>query len=82
MLVSEKVVFAITSWILISLLITGDSEVEIFLVLVAIGFVAVRELSSSFITAQLKQKLNIFIYVFIFVFTILVGIRIIKGLGF
>ena len=81
MLTSEKIVFILALWVLISMLVVGDAEVEIFLVLVTIGFIAIREFFAAFTTSRLKQKMNVFIYVFTITFVVLVGIKIINKLG-
>lgn len=81
MLVSEKIVLFIAAWILITLFVTGDADLEIFFVLITIGFIVAKELTAQYTTVQLKRKMNFFIYVFIIIFTALVGIKIINKLG-
>jgi len=78
---SEKIVLFIAAWILITLFVTGDADLEIFFVLITIGFIVAKELTAQYTTAQLKRKMNSFIYVFIIIFTALVGIKIINKLG-
>jgi hypothetical protein len=77
MLLSEKITFIISVWILLVLVITGDANLEIFFILIFIGVLIVRELSDIFTTEDLKGRMNLFIYVFILIFIAIVGNKII-----
>jgi len=77
MIASEKLTLIIAAWILLVLLITKDSDLELFFVLVFIGVLIVRALSEVFIGATLKFRMNLVIYVFIVVFVFIVGSKII-----
>ena len=69
---SEKITLIIVIWILIVLLITGNTNLEIFFILIFIGVLIIRELSDIFTTTNLRDRMNLFIYVFIFIFIIIV----------
>jgi hypothetical protein len=78
---SEKITLIVVAWILIVLLITSDTNLEIFFILIFIGVLIVRELTDIFTTVNLKDRMNVFIYMFILVFIIIVGQKIINILG-
>jgi hypothetical protein len=77
MLISEKITFIIALWILMALLITGDTDFELFFVLIFIGVLIVRALSDVFITKTLKFRMNLIIYLFIIIFIVIIGNKII-----
>ena len=81
MFMSEKITLVIAGWILLVLFITGDSNLEIFFILIFIGVLIVRELTDVFTTTNLKDRMNIFIYLFILVFILIVGKKIISVLA-
>jgi len=81
MMMSEKITLVIAGWILLVLFITGDSNFEIFFILIFIGVLIVRELTDVFTTNNLKDRMNIFIYLFILVFILIVGKKIISVLA-
>ena len=81
MFMSEKITLVIAGWILLVLFITGDSNLEIFFILIFIGVLIVRELTDVFTTVNLKDRMNIFIYLFILVFIVIVGKKIMSVLA-
>ena len=78
MLMSEKITLIVAAWIVITLFITGDANLEIFFVLIFIGVLIIRELSDRFATVNLKDRMNVFIYIFILVFIVIVGQKVIN----
>lgn len=78
MLISKKLTLIVALWTIFALFITGDTNLEIFLILLLIGFVVIREFSDRFITTNLKQKLNIFILGFLIVFVVIIVEKIIN----
>lgn len=76
MLLSEKMTFIISLWVLFVLIITGNENLEIFFILIFIGVLIIRELSDIFTTENLKGRMNLFIYVFILIFIVIVGNKI------
>lgn len=77
---SEKITLFITIWVIIALFITGDSNLEIFLVLVLIGMLITREFTDRFTTIHLRHRINIFIIVFSLIFIVFVGKKILSVL--
>jgi hypothetical protein len=74
---SEKITLIIAIWTLIALLLTKDTDFELFFVLIFIGVLIVRALTDVFITTNLKDRMNLIIYIFIIVFIVIIGRKII-----
>jgi len=81
LLLSEKITLVISVWILFIFVITDDSNLEIFFILIFIGVLIVRELTDIFTTSDLKDRMNLFIYIFLIIFIIIVGRKIIEILN-
>ena len=77
MITSAKITLIITLWILLVLLITQDTDLELFFVLIFIGVLIIRALADVFIPKTLKFRMNLIIYGFIIVFIVIVGNKII-----
>lgn len=78
MLTSEKITLVITTWILILLFITGDTDLETFFVLIFIGILVVKELTDIFTSKHFKLRMNIFISVFLIIYVVIIAQRIIN----
>jgi hypothetical protein len=78
MLISEKVTLAMTLWVIFALIITSSAGLEVFIVLILIGVLIIRELSDVFTPFEIKNRLDVFIYVGLVIF---VGILISKILN-
>jgi hypothetical protein len=81
LITSEKITLIITLWILLVLLITQDTDLELFFVLLFIGVLIIRALADVFIPKTLKFRMNLVIYGFIIVFIVIVGNKIITILN-
>lgn len=81
MLLSEKITLVVAGWILIVLLITGESNLELFFVLIFIGVLVVRELTDVFTSSNLKERMNLFIYIFLIIFMVIVGKKVMEILS-
>ncbi len=81
MLLSEKLTFVMILLIIIFLVISGDSELEVFVVLILIGVLIIRELTESFAPNDLKDRMNFFIYTGLIIFVVIVARKIIIVLG-
>ena len=68
MLIAEKITIFITAWIIVMLFVTGDSNFEVFIILIFIGLLIAKEFTDRFTTAQIKYRMNIFIGVFLIIF--------------
>ena len=80
MLISEKITILISIWMVIVLFITNDSELEVFFILIILGFIVIKELTSHLTNSKIKLKMNGFILIFMSVFIILVINRILQTL--
>lgn len=81
MITSEKITLVITLWILLALIITKDTDFELYFVIVFIGILVIRALTDVYITTTLKNRMNILIYIFIIIFSVIVGNKIITILN-
>ena len=77
MLTAEKIILVISLWILVALLVTGDTDFELFFVLIFIGILIIRALTDVFITKPMKLRMNLVIVVFLIGFIVIVGNKII-----
>jgi hypothetical protein len=78
---SEKITLLVATWIIVALFITGDADIEVFLVVVLVGMLITKEFTDRFTTVLIRHRMNIFIFVFIIVFIALVGKKIISLLN-
>ena len=81
MLISEKITMFIAVWMVFILIVALDAELEIFFILVFIGFLTVKVFADRFTLTRLKNRMNIFIFVFFIVFMIIIGKKIISFLS-
>jgi hypothetical protein len=77
MLISEKITLAIITWIFLALLITPDTDLDLFFVLIFIGVLIIRALTDVFIPKTLKLRMNLIISVFLIIFVAIIGNKII-----
>lgn len=77
----EKMVLATLVWVAFALAISINSGLEVFLTLILIGVLVVRELADSFTTVRVKERIDFIIYAFLFVFAVIVVRRVWEILG-
>jgi hypothetical protein len=75
---SEKITLYIVAWMIFLLFIASDTGLEIFFILIIIGFIIIKELTDRFTTSSIKFKMNAFIFIFMIVFILLIITRIIN----
>jgi len=78
---SEKITLVISMWILSILIIVGNTNLELFFILIFIGILIIRELTDVFIKIDIKERMNLLIYIFLIGFIILVGNKIVNIFG-
>jgi hypothetical protein len=78
---SIKIALVLIVWTLLLYNITGENQVEIFFILVFIGFIIVRELTENHSTISIKHRLDGFIIIFFLAYAILVSEKIINILA-
>ena len=79
-----QITLVISVWMLVMFLITGMSgtaNLEIFFILVLIGFLIVKEITYEFTAAHLKNRMNVFIFLFLIAFIVLIAKKIISITG-
>ena len=76
MQLSEKIVLAMIVWVTFALILSFNSGIEVFLTLILIGVLVVRELTDSFTPVKTKERIDFFIYTFLVVFAIIVVRRV------
>lgn len=81
MQLSEKIVLAMMIWVSFALVLSLNSGLEVFLTLILIGVLVIRELSDSFTPVRIKERMDFFIYTFLVVFAIIVIRRVWEILG-
>jgi len=75
---SEKITVIVAVWIIVALFITADADLEVFFVLVLIGFIVINEFTDRFIGNRFKLRMNALIFIFMIAFIIIIGIKIIS----
>jgi len=81
LLISEKITIFLAIWIIIVLFITGDGNIEIFLILIFIGLLIGKELTDRYTSVHLRRRMNMFIFFFLIIFITIIGEKIIKILN-
>jgi predicted Zn finger-like uncharacterized protein len=69
---SEKIIILFTIWIIISILITLKSDFKIFLIVVIIGFMIIKELTKSTSSEKINKRMKIFMIAMLLTYLMLV----------
>lgn len=72
MILTQKLMFVMTLWTGISLLISYEAGFEVFFTLQIIGLLIVREFVDAFASLRTKERLDLFIYAGLIIFSIIV----------
>jgi len=67
---------AFSLWIILSNLITIQTDTEILFIIILIGFLIIQELSQNNITLNFQKRLNILLVIFLMVFIVIVADKI------
>jgi len=78
---SDKIAIILILWILLLFIITGETQVEIFFILIFIGMLIIRELTDNLATIPLKHRLNAFIIVFLLAYIVIISEKMINILN-
>jgi hypothetical protein len=81
MLISEKITLFITVWMIIVFFLTINAIIEIFFILIFIGFLIAKVFTERFTLTQLRFRINILIFLFFIIFSLLIGKKIISFLS-
>ncbi len=82
MMMSQKVVVSLSIWTGVCVTLAGSGELELFGILLLIGVLIARELSSTFTKPELGEKMDHLIYVGLIFFVAVVAHRVLSILGF
>jgi len=80
-LISHKVFVAMLIWTTISILISLSAGVEVLVTLILIGLLVVRELTDSFLTKEIRMRMDFFIYAGLLLFVVVVLRRVLLVLS-
>lgn len=78
MLFSQKLALSMTIWTALVLALVGGHSTELFVIMILIGILIARELSSVYIRPSIAYRLDVFIQVGIVVFIAIVMRRILS----
>ena len=81
LVVSEKITLLIITATLILFLITKPADLEIFLVLLYLSLLIIKELIDEFTPVHVKRRLNVFLVIFFIIFVFIIAERIITILN-
>ena len=81
LVISEKISLLIIAATLILFLITKPADLEIFLVLLYLSLLIIKELIDEFTPVHVKQRLNVFVVIFFIIFVVIIAERIITILN-
>ena len=79
--IQERIALVLIAWTLLLFLITGPDQIEIFFILVFIGFIITRELTDTLISKPLKHRLDAFIIIFLIAYIFIISEKIINVLN-
>ena len=77
----QQINLIIISWLIIAFIVTINNEFDIFLFIVILGILTIKEFLDGFMSLRLKKRIFIFSYFLIFLFILILGQRIINILG-
>jgi len=78
---SDKIAIILIFWTLLLFVITSGNQVEIFFILIFIGFLITRELTDDLATITLKHRLDGYIIVFLLAYVFVISEKIINILS-
>jgi len=77
----KEVFIIFTLWLFVSLLITYNIDADIFLIIVILGIIVLREFLSGSVCPRLEKRLNMLFYGLLILFILIIGKRIINILN-
>lgn len=76
--ISQKLAIAMTIWTILVLALIGGQNTELFVIMILIGLLIARELSSVYIRPSIADRVDVFIQIGIVVFIAVVMKRILS----
>ena len=77
----KQLTFISTFWIFLVFIISYNIDAEIFLIIVILGILVLKELISDYMSNPLKKRMTVIFYLLIITFIILVGQKVINIIG-
>ena len=77
MLILDKIAIFSTMWTVVLLFIIETFDLEVYFILVLLGFLFIIESTERFTTTKVKQRLRILLIVFIMIFIVLAAKKVI-----
>lgn len=74
----DKITLSTVILVLFLFIITGDTNTEIFLILVYLGFLMIKEFTKDFVPRQLKGRMNILLVTFLGIFIVIIANKMIS----
>ena len=75
---NDRFALSFIVWIGLMLVFAGTAEPALFIILILIGFLILRELFDTSLTFQQKDRLNFFLYVGVIFFMIVVAQKVVE----
>ena len=75
---SKEMILIMSSWVIFLFIFTKNISPEMFFLFVAIGIVAIKEVTNEFISNEVKKRLNIFLFLFFLIVIVIVVQKIIN----
>jgi ribosomal protein S27E len=79
--ISDRIALILIIWILLLFIITTASQLEIFFILIFIGFLITRELTDNLTTTPIKKYLDGYIIIFLLAYIFIISEKIINILN-
>jgi len=81
MLITEKITLFMAAWMIFIFLLTINIQLEIFFILIFLGFLIAKVFTAQFTPIHLRVRMNLFILIFFIVFIVIISNKIINILN-
>ncbi len=78
---SQKLAGSMTIWSVLAFLLIGPTNIELYGIILLIGLLVCRELSTTYASTEVGQRMDIMIYVGVLLFIVVVARRVLSILG-
>ncbi len=81
MIISQKIAASLTAWTAIWVVIVGSHDIELFGILLLIGLLITRELTSTYTDQETGVRMDALIFIGIILFVVVISHRVLSILG-
>ncbi len=81
MIISQKIAASLTVWTAVWVVIVGSHDIELFGILMLIGLLITRELTTSYTDQETGVKMDALISIGIILFVVVISHRVLSILG-